>query len=109
MTLQDLAATQLDQEFAAADAKLDALRARAEAARAEEQTDRISRLWPLRQRVVKRLAELKRGGSVNLRATLRAADTAMQELETRIDRAGERFSARDYAGRDVSGPSRTAG
>ena len=108
MTNQEWTA-ELDEEFRDADARLDALRARAEAARAEEQTDRISRLWPLRQQVGERLAELHRTGTRNLETTRHAAENALHDLEARIDRAVERFAARDYGGRDVTNARRSAG
>jgi hypothetical protein len=108
MTNEQSPVESLDEEFRETDAKLDALRARAEAARAEDETDRISRLWSLRQRVREKLFELKRTSSKNLDTTRHAAEYALHDLEGRIDRAAERFTARDYGGRDVTTPRRGA-
>lgn len=109
MTNRESVAESLDEEFREADAKLDALRAKAEAARAEQQTDRISRLWPLRQQVRQKLSELKRTSSENLEATRHAAEYALHDLERRIDRAAEQFTARDFGGRDATNPPPPSG
>ena len=95
MTYQELVAEELDAEFRAADERLDALRAKAEAARAEKETDEISRLWPIKERVERKLSELKLGALAKLATRRKEAEKAVHDFESRIDRAAERFSALD--------------
>lgn len=106
MTYQELVAEELDAEFRAADERLDALRAKAEAARAEKETDEISRLWPIKERVERKLSELKLGALAKLATRRKEAEKAVHDFENRIDRAAERFSALDVPGeRPVSDQS----
>lgn len=98
MTYQELVAEELDAEFRAADERLDALRAKAEAARAEKETDEISRLWPLKERVEQKLAELRHSAVASLATRRKAAEKAVHDFESTIDRAAERYSSLDAPG-----------
>ncbi|HEU5183488.1 MAG TPA: hypothetical protein VFU01_02895 [Gemmatimonadaceae bacterium] len=98
MTYQELVAEELDAEFRAADERLDALRAKAEAARAEKETDEISRLWPIKERVERKLSELRRSALARLAARRKEAEKAVHDFESKIDRAAERFSSLDAPG-----------
>lgn len=98
MTYQELVAEELDAEFRAADERLDALRAKAEAARAEKETDEISRLWPIKERVERKLSDLKRSGFTKLASRRKAAAKAVHDFESRVDSAAERYSSLDAPG-----------
>lgn len=95
MTYQELVAEELDAEFRAADERLDALRAKAEAARAEKETDEISQLWPIKERVQQKLSELKHSALANLATRRKAAEKAVHDFESKIDRAVDRYSSLD--------------
>jgi len=98
MTYRELVADELDAEFRAADERLDALRAKAEAARAEQETDEISRLWPIKERVERKLSELKASGFAKLAARRKAAEQAVHDFESKIDHAVDRYSSLDAPG-----------
>ena len=97
---QDLVARQLDAEFRAAEAKMDALEADARARKAKEEMDEIAGIRARRDRARERLVELKTRAGAELAKTKKDAQRAVHDFEAAIDRANERFLAWDDARND---------
>jgi hypothetical protein len=87
-----------------ADARLSALRAQAEAKQAKADMDEISGLTAAEERVKKDVAALKKFAAADVAATRsdfeqvkKNADRGLKDLQTKIDRVSDRYSAWDDA------------
>lgn len=93
-----------DAQVREADARLKVLKARAEAAKATADMDEISGLDTVKEQVKKDIAEAKKFAADDYAATKKDfekvrknVDRGLQDLQTRIDRFSERYSAWDDA------------
>ena len=93
----ELLAEKLDAEFREAEAKLQLLRAKAEARNAKADMDEISGLTAAKDRVKKNIAELKHQASANYAAAKASAERGLKELQAKIQIADDRYSAWDEA------------
>ncbi len=103
-TPQDYAAEKYDAQLREADATLNALKAKAEARRAQADMDEISGLAAAKEQVKRDVAEFKKFAADDYAQTKRDAETVqqainrrVQDLQARIERANERYSAWDSA------------
>jgi hypothetical protein len=101
---RDYAAEKYDAQLREADASLNALKAKAEARKAKADMDEISGLTAAREQVRKDIADFKKFAADDYAQTKRDAqqiqqgiDRRVRELQTRIERANERYSAWDEA------------
>ena len=97
MSKHDLVARELDAEFNAAVAKMDAFEADARARKAKEEMDAIVGLRERRDQAREQLVELKTRATTSLSNAKKSAQRAVHEFEVAIDRASERFLAWDDA------------
>lgn len=97
MTERELVAEKLDAEFRAADARLDALQAKAEARHATEEMAEISGLRALRESARGMLADMKQQVSQTLEESKAAVETAVHDLDVAIERVSDRYSEWDSA------------
>lgn len=93
-----------DAQVREADARLKVLKARAEAAKATADMDEISGLDTVKEQVKKDIAEAKKFAADDYAATKKDfekvrknVDRGLQDLQTRIDKFSERYSAWDDA------------
>jgi hypothetical protein len=93
----DLGAQKLDAEFREAEAKLQVLQATAEARKAKVEMDEISGLAAAKERVKKDIADMKQQTAANFNAAKLNAQQGLEELQAKIQRANDRFSAWDEA------------
>jgi hypothetical protein len=92
-----LAAEKLDAEFREAEAKLKILQAKAEAKKAKADMDEISGLAATREQVKKNIADMKQQASTNFTAAKQSAEQGLRELQVKIQRVNEHYSAWDEA------------
>ena len=101
---RDYAAEKYDAQLREADASLNELRAKAEKRRAQADMDEISGLTAAKEQVRKDIADFKKFAAADYAQTKqdaqtiqRAIDRRVKDLQTRIERANERYSAWDEA------------
>ena len=100
----ELAANKYEAQLREADASLNVLKAQAEAKRAKADMDEISGLTAAREQVRRDVAEFKKFAAEDYAQTKRDAeqlqrsiDKRVQDLQARIERANDRYSAWDEA------------
>lgn len=93
----DLAAQKLEAEFREAEAKLRVVQAKAEARKAQADMDEISGLAAARERLKKDIADMKVQTANDYRAAKQSAERNLNELQVRIQRVSDRYSAWDEA------------
>ena len=97
MADRDPGTEKLDAQFREADARLDVLKAQAEARKAAAEMEAISGLRAARERARQQLADLKQTTSKNLEASRRVVEGALHDLQVGIDRISERYGVWDEA------------
>lgn len=97
MTTQAPPAEKLDARFRETVARIDVLKARAEARKAKNEMAEILGLVPARERARQKLNELKQAASEKLDAARHAVETALHDLEAGIDQVSDRYSEWDEA------------
>lgn len=93
----DRAAAKLEAEVREAGARLEALRAQAEARNARADMDEISGLAAAKERVKTNVAKLKQQAAADSAATKQAVEKEVKDLQADIQRVTERYSAWDAA------------
>jgi hypothetical protein len=104
MTTPGFNAEMYEAQVREADARLKALRAQADAKQAKADMDEISGLTAAEEQVKKDIAEMKRFAAADLAATRKDfetvkknADRRLKDLQTKIERVSDRYSAWDDA------------
>lgn len=92
-----LTAQKIDAEFKEAEAKLQVLQAKAAARSAKADMDEISGLAAAKERVKTDIADMKRQTATNFNAAKLNAEQGLKELQTKIQRVSDRYSAWDDA------------
>jgi hypothetical protein len=93
----ELAADKLDAELRETEAKLQVAKAKAEAKQAKADMDEISGLAAAKDRVKKNIADLKQRASADYTAAKKSAEQDLRELQAKIERFDDRYSAWDEA------------
>ena len=93
----DLIAEKLDGEFREAEAKLQVLQAKAEARKAKADMDEISGLAAAKERVKKDITDMKQHAATASTTAKHNAEQGLKELQTKIQRVSDRYSAWDEA------------
>ena len=93
MRTRDLVADTLDARFREADAKLDALHARARARRADEEMDQISGLRAARELARWEYVGMTRLPHADTDSSRRTVERALHDIEIAIGRLFERIDA----------------
>ena len=93
----DLLAEKFEAEVREADARLQVLKAQAEARKAKVDMDEISGLATAKERVSKNIADLKQKAATDRAATKQQVEKSVEELKAGIERVNERYSAWDTA------------
>jgi len=100
----DFNADMYEAQVREADARLKALKAKAEAKQAKADMDEISGLTAAEEQVKSDIAEMKRFAAADVAATRKDfeqvkknADRKLKDLQAKIDRASDRYSAWDDA------------
>ena len=97
MTTKELVVERLDAELHEAGARLDVLKARAEAHKAQGDMDEISGLRAARERASQKLADLRRHASADGDAARRDLEAALHDVRRGIERVEARHSEWDDA------------
>jgi hypothetical protein len=100
----DFNAEMYEAQVREADARLKALKAQAEAKKAKADMDEISGLTTAKEQVTKDIAEMKKFAAADVAATRKDfdqvrknADRGLKDLQVKIDRASDRYTAWDDA------------
>jgi len=100
----DFNAEMYEAQVREADARLKALKAQAEAKKAKADMDEISGLTAAKEQVKQDIAEMKKFAAADVAATRKDfeqvkknADRGLKDLQAKIDRASDRYSAWDDA------------
>lgn len=93
----ELLADKLDAQFREAEAQLKVLQAKAEARKAKSDMDEISGITAAKERVKKDIADMKQHAATVSTAAKQNAEQGLKELQAKIQRANDRFSAWDEA------------
>jgi hypothetical protein len=104
MTTTDFNAEMYEAQVREADARLKALKAQAEAKQAKADMDEISGLTAAKEQVKQDIAAMKKFAAADVAATRKDfeqvkknADRGLKDLQVKIDRASDRYSAWDDA------------
>lgn len=97
MTTRSLLADKLDAEFRETEARLEVLEAEANARQAKDDMAEISGLNARKERIQKKMTELKIGAAEKREEMQRETEKLLRDLRTDIDRAGVRYAAWDAA------------
>ena len=97
MTTQDPVAEKLDAELRETESRLEVLEAEAEARKARDEMAEISGLNATKDRVQRKLTELKQETREGADTVRREIEALLRDLKTGIKHVGERFAAWDAA------------
>ncbi|HEY7364908.1 MAG TPA: hypothetical protein VIE37_12450 [Methylomirabilota bacterium] len=97
---RDLAAEKLDAELRESEAKLEVFEAQAKAKKAKEQMAEISGLNVTRERIRRKLSELKQNAAEEIDAERFEVETLLRDLKVGIERLAQRYFAWDTARED---------
>jgi hypothetical protein len=97
MTTQTLPEEKLDAQAREAAARIDLLQAQAEARKTKAALAEITGLRGAGERIRQKLAEIKEAAAEKLDEARHAAETALHDLEAKIDKVSDRYSEWDEA------------